>query len=227
MDNNLGQSHYLPAGDDFKFGRLSQLEHHFRKIPWEAVSSSSGVVLRQSVWFTEGKCKCGYKYGNSKKKWSPNRFPDWLSLIARKLEESMELPKFYFNSCNGNLYQLPNQMLEFHKDNEALFREADSPKSKRNVVIASVSYGATRVFFLRKCYDATNEDLPVLLYDGDAITMEGLLQDNYQHCAGNEQSTLKITGQASASASSNSATLGRYNFTFRHIFRHDANCPAR
>ena len=222
LSNKLGRCFYRSAADNgADLGTLDKLATQLGKLPWEDVYSLGGILTRRSCWFTELGCTCPYKYGkkHKEKPWQPNKYPDWLSEVSRKIEEMLGLPQFYYNSCNGNMYSMPSHDLSFHKDDEPLFREAEAPSASRNVSIASLSFGQTRKFQIRKSYSG-NAPIEVNLCDGDLLTMEGLMQDNYMHAV---SATSETTSQASSSTSVNV----RYNLTFRRIMRHVSGCPKK
>jgi len=161
---------------------------------------------------------CYYKYGkkHQEKYWQPNGYPDWLSEVSRKVEKMLELPPMHFNSCNANAYTMPNHDLTFHKDNEPLFREADAPTSKRSVMIASLSFGQTRKFSIRRLYSG-DKPIEIHLEDGDVVTMEGLMQDNFHHA-------ISAADPAQSTSASSTTPNVRYNLTFRCIKRHIKDC---
>ena len=202
------------------FGTGAAILPRLEKLPWKEVQSQKGIVTRKSAWFTDKGCTCNYSYGKwPKNGWVSTPFNDLLSEMAKKLEELFGFQQGYFNSCNGNCYTLPNHDLYWHADNEPMFREADAPKDKREVFIASVSFGASRKFKIQSNF--TDEPpAEVDLQDGDILTMEEYMQDWYRHAIA------PGAKQSSASSSSSSSNNTRYNFTFRHIKRHHKDCPA-
>jgi len=115
---------------------------------------------------------------------------------------------------------MANHDLTFHADNEPMFREADAPSSKRVVLIASVSFGQTRTFSIRRLY-AGDRNIEVDLSDGDVITMEGLMQDNYHHSV---SAAKKVASSLAPSSSSAENPNVRYNLTFRRVMRHIPSC---
>ena len=143
-------------------------------------------------------------------------FNDFLTTLARKTEKLLGEEPGYYNSCNANLYTLPGHNLYWHADNEKIFREAEAPSEKRKVLIASISYGATRTFKIHKNLNK-EESVDIELKDGDVLTMEGLLQDNFEHTLAPAK-----TGDNSSSSSSSST---RINLTFRRLQRHHKDCP--
>lgn len=190
---------------------------HFEALPWQESKSFSGNLTRKSCWFTCEGCSCPYQYGKGKRNiYVSEVMPAWMGILANQLEALLNLEKGYFNSCNANAYLAREHDLPWHCDDEYLFREADAPTSKRNVLIASISFGATRDFAIRQKLSGSEMSYP--LADGDILTMEGLFQDNYLHCV------RKDTGSAQASSSSSGPDTTRYNLTFRRILRHHKEC---
>ena len=143
--------------------------------------------------------------------WTPNVWPSWLADLATQIAKVLGLSGDYFNSCNGNKYDNQHQSLYWHSDNEKLFRQSEF---QRNVLIVSVSFGASRLFGVRLKYNHKFSQID--LNHGDILTMEGRMQDKYEHCLGGVP--------AGVSSSSSEA---RYNLTFRKILRHDKACPLR
>ena len=186
----------------FSLDNFSSLLHG---LPWEE-ARTRGVVSRSSCWLVQHDCCCNYPYGN--KLWKPSPWPVWVEKIARALEVLLKLPEYFFNSCNCNKYEGSKENLEFHSDNEPLFKKSEFD---RDVFIASVSFGATRRFSIIKKYGKAIGP-PIELKDGDIFTMEGRMQDDYQHAILPEK-----TFDPSI----------RFNLTFRAILRHQKGCPHR
>ena len=184
-------------------------EKQLRELPLKDVLSQSGLVTRQSCWLTANGCTCKYSYGNAiqrKSPWEPTTFPVWMQQMAKALEQKLELPDNFLNSCNANHYVLAKHDLYWHSDNEKLFRFSET---QREVLIVSVSFGVSRTFGIRKGYGS--KELFFDLEDGDILAMGGRMQDEYQHC---------IRPQAS-----NQQSGSRFNLTFRHIPKHEEGCP--
>ena len=162
------------------------------------------AVTRSSCWFVKDDCKCPYKYSKSKT-WQPHPFPKWMEEAANFLSDLLgcEIP---FNSCNANLYETYNQDLYWHSDDEELFRQSEF---QRETCIASVSFGASRKFSVRKKY--SSDDKSIELMDGDILSMEGLFQDKFDH--------IIRKGLVGGSR--------RVNLTFRVLRRHSKGCPQR
>ena len=179
-------------------------------LPWIEVDDRHKKVSRSSCWMVDKGCTCTYKYGHSKP-WKSTLWPKWVKNAALAIEERFKLPVHSLNSCNGNRYATEQQQLHWHKDNEGIcVQEA----FMRDVFIASLSFGASREFCIRKNFDKQGSFPPVLLEDGDLFTMEGLMQETHEHCV-----------KPSSGETSKSDDTVRYNLIFRSIKRHLQGCP--
>jgi alkylated DNA repair dioxygenase AlkB len=67
--------------------------------------------------------------------------------MTRNLEQFLGLEAETLNSLNANKYSQPKHDLQWHSDNEKLFRASEFD---RDTLIVSVSFGATRTFSIRK-----------------------------------------------------------------------------
>ena len=197
-------------------------------MPWEDAKTHSGLLLRRSCWLTENGCICPYSYGKFRrdKSWQPHPFPNWLSGIARQVESALEKSANYFDCCNANFYEDDEHKLDLHSDNEPMFRQAEAPTSKRNVCIASVSFGQPRLFTIAKKYGTKGDGAETALRDGDLCTMEGLFQDNYVHGISAYDPSLEFEGNSSDSSTGPGRPKIRFNLTFRHLHLHCAKCMA-
>ena len=81
-----------------------------------------------------------------------------------------------FDSFNANLYGHSSQDLYWHSDDEDMLRLSEL---QRDTFKVSVSFGASRMFSVRKEY--TSQEVPIELRDGDVLSMEGLFQDRFDH----------------------------------------------
>ena len=200
------------------------MKEELQKLPWSDVTTVKKIVTRQACWLVEGACTCSYKYGRqfkftSQAHFRHNKAPDFICRLARQIETELGLPEHWLNACNGNAYLCPNHELFLHKDDEKMFREAESPTSKRDVLICSLSYGAERNFIILQDFkDKDTQQIQIPSKDGDLITMERRFQDNYKH--GIEKANTSI-----ASADSAFPNTVRYNLTFRRIQKHAKGCP--
>ena len=115
------------------------------------------------------------------------------------------------NSANLNKYTAVKHDLYWHSDNETMFRESELA---RNVDIFSFSFGASRTMsFRRKSIEKNHH---IVLNDGDLCSMQGRVQDFYQH-------TLRPANAEQCKALNNV----RYNITWRTVKRHTKGCQCR
>lgn len=98
-----------------------------------------------------------------------------------------------FNSVLLNLYRTGQDSMGWHSDNE--------PELGRNPAIASLSFGATRRFIMRRCDRKDAAKVELSLSHGSLLLMKGKLQHHWQHQV---PKTSKIVGP-------------RINLTFRWI----------
>ena len=99
----------------------------------------------------------------------------------------------FFNSVLCNFYRNGNDSMGFHADDE---RELG-----RNPTIASVNFGETRRFIIRRRDDKTVK-FELALTHGSLLIMSGAMQHHWQHAVPKEPRR----------------TAPRINLTFRHIF---------
>ncbi len=134
-------------------------------------------------------------YGDNDKPYSfsgmtlqPNNWTEDLLLIKSKIEPEANVK---FNSVLLNLYRNGNDSISWHTDAEK--------ELGKNPIIASVNFGAARVFQLR--HIQTKEKIDLELTDGSLLIMKGELQHFWQHQV---PKTSKTVGE-------------RINLTFRVI----------
>ena len=156
-------------------------------------------------------CQCPYKYGPGKP-WKPSEWPNWVEQLARDVEVFLQIPSGTFNSVNANRYTAASENLNWHSDNEKLFLKS---AWDRDVLIASVSFGGSRKFGIRR-NNKDKVDASFLLNDGDILTMDGRLQETHKHTV----FPIRLNKD-------DPIPEPRYNLTFRTIFKHVAVCPCR
>jgi alkylated DNA repair dioxygenase AlkB len=134
-------------------------------------------------------------YGDNDKPYSfsgitlkPNPWNAALQKIKEKIEPEAGV---IFNSVLLNRYRNGNDSISWHTDAEK--------ELGRNPVIASVNFGATRIFQLR--HINTKEKIEIELTHGSLLIMKGELQHFWQHQV---PKTSKVVGE-------------RINLTFRVI----------
>jgi alkylated DNA repair dioxygenase AlkB len=114
-------------------------------------------------------------YGDQDKPYSfsgitlqPNPWTDELREIKSRIEP---LTSSTFNSVLLNLYRDGNDSISWHTDAE---KELGT-----NPIIASVNFGAERVFQLK--HNSTNERISIALGHGSLLIMMGALQHHWKH----------------------------------------------
>ena len=136
-------------------------------------------------------------------------------LVAELKAQVEQLCGTSFNSAHFNLYSDGSEHVSWHTDEDVVLY-GDAP------VIASISFGATREFVLRRMHGRpyTPEWAPVqprelvkyALADGDVLVMRGATQRHYEHALlklGREQEKKLPAG----------ASPTRLNITFRRASR--------
>jgi alkylated DNA repair dioxygenase AlkB len=119
----------------------------------------------------------------------PVKFSQLLNSIKQAAEQQCGQQ---FNSALLNYYRSGNDSMGWHSDNES--------ELGVNPVIASVSFGASRVFQF-KHKQQKNAKVSIALNNGDLLVMQGQTQHNWLHQV---PKTSKAPG-------------ARINITFRHI----------
>ncbi|XP_025947463.1 alpha-ketoglutarate-dependent dioxygenase alkB homolog 3 isoform X1 [Apteryx rowi] len=113
-------------------------EQLLQDIPW-----GQRTHIRQEISFEEPRLTSWYgelPYTYSRLTMQPN--PNWHPLLTMLKERIEEFTGYTFNSLLCNLYRNEKDSVDWHSD--------DEPSLGRNPVIASLSFGATRTFEMRK-----------------------------------------------------------------------------
>lgn len=136
--------------------------------PWEndqvILFGHRRVLSRKVAWM--GDAGFTYSYSGTSKTASPWSPALWL--IRERVEQ---LCAHRFNSCLLNLYHDGSEGMGWHSDDEKTLG--------RNPVIASVSFGAERIFKLK--HRKSGEVVSVLLEDGSLLVMKGETQHHWVH----------------------------------------------
>lgn len=161
----------------------------FKNIAWKHDSirmyGKEMPLPRLTSWYgDEGK---GYTYSGITSR--PNAWNKGLLHIKGEVERAAAVN---FNSVLLNWYRSGEDYLNWHADDE---RELG-----KNPVIASVSFGETRDFLIRRC-DDHKAKISIPLSHGSLLVMRGELQHYWQHSVPKRK---KIEGS-------------RFNLTFRRI----------
>lgn len=147
----------------FYFEKLQQ------EIPWKQdrikLFGKEHLQPRLSAFFAEK----DLNYAYSGLKLNPEEFSEEILQIKKNVEIFSGL---IFNSCLANLYRDGQDSMGWHSD--------DEKELGKNPVIASVSFGAERIFHLKH---KTDKDLKkrILLKHGSLLLMEEETQHHWKH----------------------------------------------
>ncbi|XP_045198242.2 alpha-ketoglutarate-dependent dioxygenase alkB homolog 3-like [Mercenaria mercenaria] len=172
-------------------------EELFHGLPWRQRSDVKNgekyLQPRLTAWYGDHPYRYSGVTHDACTEWHPT-----LQRIKHLLEESTGLE---FNSMLANLYRDGHDSLAWHSDDE----KSLGP----DPTIASISFGDTRTFQMRKKPPATEngdytymQHVEVPLTHGSLLIMEGSTQDDWQHRIPREYHDRS----------------GRINLTFRVIF---------
>uniref|UniRef100_A0A8D2L6J7 Alpha-ketoglutarate-dependent dioxygenase alkB homolog 3 n=1 Tax=Varanus komodoensis TaxID=61221 RepID=A0A8D2L6J7_VARKO len=167
--------HLIPAFLDLKEADW-MFEQLLQEIPWR-----QRAHIRQDLTYDEPRLTAWYgelPYTYSRLTMQAN--PDWHPLLTMLKDRIEDFTKNTFNSLLCNLYRNEKDSVDWHSD--------DEPALGRNPVIASLSFGATRVFEMRKKpLPEENNDFTYVqrvhipLDHGTLLMMEGATQEDWQH----------------------------------------------
>lgn len=118
----------------------------------------------------------------------------WNPILLRLKKEIEDYSGTMLNSVLCNFYRCGSDYVAWHSDNE--------PELGNDPFIASLSFGDTRKFVLRKKVDR-KEKIEINLGSGDLLLMSGKTQEVYEHQIVKTKKKVE----------------GRINLTFRQIIR--------
>ena len=160
----LCQDFYPPAESACFFLRLLD------EVRWQqdrmALYGRAIELPRLTAWY--GDRGCTYSYAHIAMQ--PHPWTALLLEIKRKVDNAVGAQ---FNSVLLNLYRSGNDSVSWHQDNE--------PELGSHPIIASVSFGATRVFQLRHRHNRVLPRLDIPLATGSLLIMRGETQQHWQH----------------------------------------------
>ncbi len=122
------------------------------------------ITARKAAWY--GDKEYNYTYSNTTKQaliWTEELL-QLKQIIEEKTSET-------FNSCLLNLYHTGDEAMAWHSDGEKTLKE--------NGAIASMSFGAERVFQFK--HKQTNKQIQLLLEHGSLLIMKDETQKNWLH----------------------------------------------
>lgn len=148
----------------------------FHEVPWHQrsiiVGGQSYLQPRLTAWFGD----VPYSYSGTTHE-ANQQWPAALRVLQDQLEE---VTGTWFNSLLANLYRDGHDSIDWHSD--------DEPSLGTNPIIASLSFGDTRVFELRKKPPhglggdfAFCQMARIPLVSGSLLIMEGSTQADWQH----------------------------------------------
>jgi alkylated DNA repair dioxygenase AlkB len=145
--------------------------------PWQqdevVIFGQRRILSRKVAWM--GDAGFTYSYSGTSKTAAP-----WSPALLGIRERVEQLCAHRFNSCLMNLYHNGSEGMGWHSDDEKTLGE--------NPLIASVSFGAERVFKLK--HRESKEIVSVLLENGSLLVMKGATQHHWIHAM---PKTKKIT----------------------------------
>jgi len=159
--------HYYPNFISYDES-LVLLKSIFVELAWQQDSlimyGKKIAIPRLQAW--HGEHQLNYTYSNltlSAEPWTP-------VLIALK-QKVEQFSSFEFNTVLANCYRNQHDSVGWHSD--------DEPELGINPIIASMSFGAKRMFQLK--HKVTGEKFKLPLQSGSLLMMSGTTQEFWQH----------------------------------------------
>ena len=162
-----GEAYYLE-----KVFNSEDSSHYFdrliRNISWKndevIIFGKRIITKRETAWY--GDYGCEYVYSGISRKPMP-----WINELSELKMLAEKFSGINFNSCLLNLYHSGEEGMSWHSD--------DEKSLGKDIVIASVSFGAERKFVFR--HRKTKEKISIILEDGSLLVMKGQTQFNWHH----------------------------------------------
>ncbi len=168
-----------------------KIDELFRDIEWRndpiTMFGKTYPQPRLTAWYGDA----GIEYTYSKIKMSAKPWTTHLQKIKEKLETDLHVQ---FNSVLVNYYRDGSDHMSYHSD--------DEPELGPNPTIASLSFGAERIFQLKHKFQMKRSPIKISLQHGSLLVMGGDLQHFWVHKI---NKTAKPIGP-------------RLNLTFRQIY---------
>jgi alkylated DNA repair dioxygenase AlkB len=165
--NRYGVVEYLPSLFSSKESE-SLFSELLKTTPWQQdeviLFGQKRILSRKVAWM--GDDGFSYSYSGTSKTAAP--WTPALMLVKERVEQQTTQR---FNSCLLNLYHDGSEGMGWHSDDEKTLG--------RNPVIASVSFGAERIFKLK--HRKSKEVVSVLLEQGSLLIMKGETQHHWVH----------------------------------------------
>jgi alkylated DNA repair dioxygenase AlkB len=173
----LGEGAWVLHRPGFLADTATTFEALVRTLPLQVehltILGRSVPTPRLTAW--HGDAGCAYRY--SGRLFEPTPFTPELTTLRAALREALGAD---FNTVLANLYRDGRDAMGWHSDDE---REL-GPAAPDDVLIASISLGATRRFAMRhrrRAGDPGGRHV-FQLGDGDLLVMGGTTQRRWQHC---------------------------------------------
>lgn len=172
----MNNKNILPCdGEAYYFGKVFNgrdsvhyLDRLAKTISWRndevIIFGKKIITKRETAWYGDEGCE--YIYSGILRKPMP-----WTKELLKLKEAAEEFSENIFNSCLLNLYHNGEEGMSWHSDDERSLG--------KDIVIASVSFGAERKFVLR--HKKTKEKISIILEDGSLLVMKGQTQFNWHH----------------------------------------------
>ncbi|XP_004852055.1 alpha-ketoglutarate-dependent dioxygenase alkB homolog 3 isoform X2 [Heterocephalus glaber] len=180
------------------------LEQLCRDVPWKQRTG-----IREDITYLQPRLTAWYgelPYTYSRVTMEPN--PHWHPVLRTLKHRIEENTGHTFNSLLCNLYRNEKDSVDWHSD--------DEPALGRWPVIASLSFGATRTFEMRKKPQPEEnrdytyvERVKIPLDHGALLVMEGATQADWQHRVPKEYHSREL----------------RVNLTFRTVYPDPGEAP--
>ena len=162
-------------GKAFYFGKImsdADAEKYFEQllnyIPWQndvvMMFGKKIITKRKTAWF--GDKPFNYTYSKITRK-----ALSWTDMLMKLKQITEEVSKENFNSCLLNLYHNGSESMSWHSD--------DEKELKENGAIASLSFGAERIFVFK--HKRSGEKLETLLENGSLLVMKDNIQTHWKH----------------------------------------------
>ncbi|XP_067850152.1 alpha-ketoglutarate-dependent dioxygenase alkB homolog 3 isoform X2 [Heptranchias perlo] len=171
----VSRLHLIPGFVDPKEADWMFEQLHM-EIPWHQKTNirqdGSYQEPRLTAWYGD----LPYTYSRTAMKSNPH----WHPLLTMLKDRIVEVTGYTFNSLLCNLYRNGKDSIDWHSD--------DEPSMGRNPIIASLSFGETRNFEMRKKPPPEEkgdytyaERIRIPLNHGCLLIMEGETQKDWQH----------------------------------------------
>lgn len=183
-----GEVYYFP--DFFSLAKADELFQDLEKnLAWrqEPIKLFGKLVMQPRLTALYGNSEKEYAYSGISMKPEP-----WTNSLLQIKEKIQDNTGEIFTHVLCNLYRDGQDSMGWHRDNE--------PVLGRNPCIASVTFGATRVFQLRN-YQTKKDKIELVLEHGSLLLMKGESQHIWEHQLPKTKKSL----------------APRINLTFRHL----------